>query len=94
MTVKTQVKHLKDLSASNGWQIVQETMESEIKDLALRMARSPEMTQQQMDFQRGAIYAADQLLNLPSNLILKLEGEITLEETMRQGPSTENENGY
>ena len=66
-------------------------MESEILQLALLMARKPDMTQQQMDFQRGAIWAAEQLLNLPSKLIVKLEGDLTLENTMRQGPSDEGD---
>jgi hypothetical protein len=55
------------------------------------MARKADMTQQQMDFQRGAIWAAEQLLNLPSKLIVKLEGDLTLENTMRQGPSDEGD---
>ena len=94
MTIKNNIQELKALAASKGWIKINEIMEGEILQLALRMARNAEMSQQQMDFQRGSIWAAEQLLNLPSKLIVKLEGDLTLEETMRQGPSTENDNGY
>jgi len=94
MTIKNDIQELKALAASKGWIKINEIMEGEILQLALRMARNAEMSQQQMDFQRGSIWAAEQLLNLPSKLIVKLEGDLTLEETMRQGPSTENDNGY
>ena len=91
MTPEAQIKHLKSLASSKGWAEINKVMESEILQLALLMARKPDMTQQQMDFQRGAIWAAEQLLNLPSKLIVKLEGDLTLENTMRQGPSDEGD---
>tara|TARA_B100002019_G_scaffold166640_1_gene144059 strand:- start:991 stop:1266 length:276 start_codon:yes stop_codon:yes gene_type:complete len=91
MTTEAQIKHLKSLASSKGWAEINKVMESEILQLALLMARKPDMTQQQMDFQRGAIWAAEQLLNLPSKLIVKLEGDLTLENTMRQGPSDEGD---
>lgn len=94
MTTQAQIKNLKELSNSKGWSEINKIMEGEILQLALIMARKPDMTQQQMDFQRGAIWAAEQLLNLPSKLIVKLEGDLTLENTMRQGPSEgEQDNG-
>ena len=91
MTTEAQIKHLKTLASSKGWSEIHKVMESEILQLALLMARKADMTQQQMDFQRGAIWAAEQLLNLPSKLIVKLEGDLTLENTMRQGPSDEGD---
>tara|TARA_B100000212_G_scaffold69943_1_gene49073 strand:+ start:28638 stop:28913 length:276 start_codon:yes stop_codon:yes gene_type:complete len=91
MTTEAEIKHLKSLASSKGWAEINKVMESEILQLALLMARKPDMTQQQMDFQRGAIWAAEQLLNLPSKLIVKLEGDLTLENTMRQGPSDEGD---
>lgn len=54
-------------------------MEDEIVSLALTMADSPEMSQQQMDYNRGAIWAARQLLDLPQRLILRVENELHLE---------------
>ena len=68
------------LQKSDGWKIVNEIMKDEILQLALLMARSKEMSQQEMDFNRGAIWAAEQMLNLPVKIIHKLEGEIALED--------------
>lgn len=86
MTIKAQIKSLTDMCESSGWATVNEVMKDEILQLALMMARSKEMSQQEMDFNRGAIWAAEQMLNLPSRLILKLQGELSFEDiTSRQG---------
>ena len=91
MNIKSNIKTIKELSESKGWETINEVMREEILQLALQMARTQEMTQQQMDFQRGAIWAAEQMLNLPQRLILKLEGELSLDEaTSRQGRSERN----
>ena len=58
------------LQKSDGWKIVNEVMKDEILQLALLMARSKEMSQQEVDFNRGAIWAAEQMLNLPKKIIL------------------------
>lgn len=61
-------------------------MKDEILQLALLMSRKADMTQQQMDFQRGAIWAAEQLLSLPERLVQQMQGDLALEESMgRQG---------
>ena len=81
MTLKSDVKDLIQLSESRGWAKINKVMHDEMLQLALSMARTPDMTQQQMDFQRGTIWAAEQLLNVPERLIHKLEGEIALEQS-------------
>ena len=53
------------------------------------MARTPNMTQQQMDFQRGAIWAAEQLLNVPERLIHKLQGELALDDAANNSAKAE-----
>ena len=94
MNIKSKVKDIIELAESKGWNHVNEVMREEILTLALAMARTQEMTQQQMDFQRGAIWAAEQLLNMPERLIHKLECELSLEEaTSRQGRSERIDNG-
>ena len=80
MSNQSQLKKLVALQKSDGWKIVNEIMKDEILQLALLMARSKEMSQQEMDFNRGAIWAAEQMLNLPTKIIHKLEGEIALED--------------
>lgn len=86
MTIKSQIKSLIEMSESSGWATVNEVMKDEMLQLALTMARSKDMTHQEMDFIRGAMFAAEQMLNLPSRLIHKLEGELSFEEApSRQG---------
>ena len=80
MSNQSQLKKLVALQKSDGWKIVNEIMKDEILQLALLMARSKEMSQQEMDFNRGAIWAAEQMLNLPKKITHKLEGEIALED--------------
>tara|TARA_B100000035_G_scaffold28737_1_gene22143 strand:+ start:1935 stop:2210 length:276 start_codon:yes stop_codon:yes gene_type:complete len=91
MTLKSQIKSLIDMTESSGWATVNKVMKDEILELALMMARSKEMSQQEMDFNRGAIWAAEQMLNLPSRLIHKLEGEISFDEAPSRQGRTERE---
>jgi len=91
MTVKSQIKSLIELSESSGWAVVNEVMKDEILQLALIMARSTEMTHQEMDYHRGQIRAAEQMLNLPAKLVHKLEGELSFEEASSRQGRTEGE---
>ena len=81
MTLKSQINDLISLSESRGWSRVNEVMKDEILQLALMMARTKVMSQQEMDFNRGAIWAAEQMLNLPARLIHQLQGEQSLEQS-------------
>lgn len=79
MTIKAQIKNLKQLNESPGWEHVNSVMKDEILQLALLMARSKEMSQQEMDFNRGAIWAAEQMLGIPTKLIHILEGQLAFD---------------
>jgi hypothetical protein len=88
MNLKSQIKDLIELSESKGWATLNSIMKDEIVDLALLMARSKQMSTQEVDFNRGAIWAAEQMLNMPVKLIHKMEGELSFEEApSRQGPT-------
>jgi hypothetical protein len=88
MNLKSQIKDLIELSESKGWATLNSIMKDEIVDLALLMARSKQMSAQEVDFNRGAIWAAEQMLNMPVKLIHKMEGELSFEEApSRQGPT-------
>jgi hypothetical protein len=70
-----QLKSLDDLEASKGWTILRSTMEREVVQAAMAIAQSPTMSLDEINFRRGAIWAAQQLLELPSRLRLRLEAE-------------------
>ena len=80
MSNQSQLKKLITLQKSEGWEIVNSVMKDEILQLALLISRSKQMSQQEVDFNRGAIWAAEQMLNLPTKIVHKLEGEIALED--------------
>ena len=87
MNTKTKIKHLINLNEGPGWAVLREVMNEEILMLAMSVAKSPKMSQQEQDFHRGAILSAERLLELPTRLIQKLEGDLALEHANdpRQG---------
>jgi hypothetical protein len=70
-----QLKALDDLEASKGWTILRSTMEREVVQAAMAIAQSPQMPLDEINFRRGAIWAAQQLLDLPTRLRLRLQAE-------------------
>lgn len=78
MNEKSRIAALEQLQKTKGWQILQGTMEREIVAAAMQIAEHPNMTQQEVDFRRGAIWAAKQLLNLPDRISNQLQTELAL----------------
>lgn len=81
MSRKTQeLRALTALAESNGWAMLRRIMEDEIVAAAMMIAESPQMSQQEVDFRRGAIWAAKQLLDTPTRVIQRLEGDLRLDD--------------
>lgn len=78
MNEKARIAALEQLQRHKGWQILHETMEREIVTAAMQIAENPHMTQQEIDFRRGAIWAAKQMLNLPGRITNQLQTELAL----------------
>lgn len=53
-------------------------MRGEIVTAAMQIATSANMTGQEIDFRRGAIWAAHQLVDLPARLRTRFETEVAL----------------
>lgn len=68
---------------SKGWSLVRQVMQDEIVSAAMNIATQASMTQQQVDFQRGAIWAAKQLLDLPVRIQRLAETEIAMSQDDR-----------
>lgn len=66
------------MASSKGWQLCVETMERELLAAAMHIAENPEMSSKEVDFRRGSIWAAKQLLELPKRLQARLETEIVM----------------
>jgi hypothetical protein len=75
---KARLKSVDDLLASRGWAVVREIMEKELVDAAMAIATSPSMTLDEINFRRGSIWAARQLLEMPEKLRQVLAADISL----------------
>ena len=69
---------MKELSRSRGWQIIKDNIQADIVAAAMSFADSALMSEKEIDFRRGAIFAARSLLTIDSALIARLEGELLL----------------
>jgi hypothetical protein len=89
---KTQKQHdleeLDKLIASRGWAILHEVMEKEITKSALMLADNRPISIDEINFQRGAIWAAHRLLTLPDRLKQILLNDVILESH----PTTKEQN--
>jgi len=84
MTPKQKIKALDGLMSSEGWALVVETMQQEILGAALNMANTAQMSEDEMHFRRGSIWAAKQLVDLPGNMRQRLESETSLNERLNE----------
>lgn len=80
-------RQLTELRDSPGWGICRDILGRQITLTALNMARSMDMSQQEIDRLRGAIWAMEHLLGMPDRLI---EGE---EIEIRKLAEKEKSNG-
>jgi len=78
MTPSAKLKAVDNLLNSKGWTIVMEIMHEEILASAMSIAETPSMELEEINFRRGSIWAAKQMLELPVRLRQKLEGDIAL----------------
>ncbi len=83
---KADLKALQDLVATRGWAIVRDVMEREIVTAAMAIADNPNMTIDEINFRRGAIWAGKQLTDVPSRLMRILEADVRLDESMTSKP--------
>ena len=69
------IRALKDLKSHRGWAIVTETIKGEILSAALQFADNPLMTEKEVDFRRGAIHAARNVMSVVDVLIATREND-------------------
>jgi len=78
MTPTSKLKAVDNLLNSKGWTVVMEIMHEEILASAMSIAETPSMELDEINFRRGSIWAAKQMLELPVRLRQKLEGDVAL----------------
>ena len=76
-----QKRKVQELLKSDGWGIIQQKMQEEILSAAYQMAENKMLTIDEINFRRGAMFAARRLMELPKNLDLLLDNEILMESS-------------
>jgi hypothetical protein len=82
MKPKDALKAVQELEASAGWAYAKQAMQDDILRAAYNIAESPNMTLEEINFRRGAMWAARRLLELPVALRLRLENDVLMEAAM------------
>ena len=78
MSSKRELKLISDLEKSDAWQYLTKIMQDEIVQAAMQMGEDASMTFDEVNFRRGAIWAANRMLEMPTRIKAKLEAEIAL----------------
>ena len=79
MKPKQAIDKLTALQKSDGWKIIDEVMKQEILTASFQLSENRNMTMDEINFKRGAMWAARQLKELPDKLILKYKNDLALE---------------
>ena len=85
---RAKLKHIDALTKSKGWEHLRQVMERELVSAAMAIANDPNMTEKEVDFRRGSIWAGRQLLDLPNQLRMRLEAEVALDSSKTDDPSS------
>jgi|GEM_PF-1591955 len=89
-----QKREIEKLTTSRGWAILTETMRNEMVLAASQIAENRKMDLDEVNFRRGAIWAAQQLLNMPELMLARLEGDILIaasKEALKPTPAKAGE---
>lgn len=89
MKLTAKVRHIETLRRSDGWKVLRQIMQEEMVIAATHIAKNRAMTMDEINFRRGAIWAAEQLLNLPDRVLQELETQLLMEKP--GAPSDEEE---
>lgn len=77
-SLERDVRALRELRDSYGWHLVKKIIEDDVVAACFSMADSVLMTEKEIDFRRGAISAARNLLNIDTALLSRLEADLLL----------------
>ena len=88
MKPKDALKAIIELENSSGWAYAKQAMQDDILRAAYNIAESPNMTLEEINFRRGAMWAARRLLELPTALRLRLEKDVLMEAAMSKNESS------
>ena len=79
MTKKEEARVLEELLSSNGWGILQRKMQVEILTAAYQLAENKQLSVDEINFRRGAMWAARRMIELPTNMKMLIDNELLME---------------
>lgn len=79
MTKKEEARVLEELMSSNGWGILQRKMQDEILSAAYQLAENKQLSVDEINFRRGAMWAARRMIELPTNMKMLIDNELLME---------------
>jgi len=82
--LESNLRCLRELKDSRGWALLVEEIKADVLAACLAMADNPVMTEKEVDFRRGAISAARNVINVLDILIAKIEAELFLASAQKQ----------
>jgi hypothetical protein len=89
MTKKEQHDILVEFKKSSAWTVLEKEMRDAIIQAALQLTeQGGNMTTDEIHFRRGAMWAAQKFLDLPSNLVSRLENDLLLDAAQQGKPIT------
>lgn len=79
MTKKEEARVLEELLSSNGWGVLQRKMQDEILTAAYQLADNKQLSVDEINFRRGAMWAARRMIELPTNMKMLIDNELLME---------------
>jgi len=79
LTKQEEARVLEELLSSNGWGILQRKMQDEILSAAYQLAENKQLSVDEINFRRGAMWAARRMIELPTNMKMLIDNELLME---------------
>jgi hypothetical protein len=79
MTKAEEKRILEELMASSGWALLESKMKDEIVNAAFAMAENARLTVDEMNFRRGAMWAARRVIELPTNMKTLIDNDLLMD---------------
>lgn len=74
------LKALGDMIASRGWHVLMEFLEGDLIASCVGMGSGPTISNDELRFRAGAIYAANNLIKAPTKIVEMLRAELAIRE--------------
>jgi hypothetical protein len=85
--LKADLDALDEMSRSRGWQVLIEYIQEEANRAVMGMGKL-NMTQDEVAFRRGAIYASQNVINAPSQLLSVMATELLMRKGAELAPAS------